>query len=189
MPFDHFDWIAGIYARAGEFAEAGRVAGLLDLRKNDTLLDVGGGTGRVARCLSARVSRVFIADPSRKMVEYAGKAGLVAACSGAEALPFPPESFEKIIMVDAFHHVHRQDVSLAEMWRVLRPGGKLLIIEPDIHFFVVKGIALVEKVLLMRSHIIPYETICTMLQELGAQVQVTRTNKTAMVLAQKSGQM
>jgi 2-polyprenyl-3-methyl-5-hydroxy-6-metoxy-1,4-benzoquinol methylase len=55
-------------------------------------------------------------------------------------------------MVDVFHHVADQQGTLDEVWRTLQPGGKLVIEEPNIHNWVVKLIALGEKLLLMRSH-------------------------------------
>ncbi len=53
--------------------------------------------------------------------------------------------------MDAFHHFADQPIALNELWRVLRPGGMLMIEEPDISHLSVKLIALLEKALLMQS--------------------------------------
>ena len=55
-------------------------------------------------------------------------------------------------MVDALHHVIHQGQTAREMYRVLKPGGRIVIEEPDIRKFGVKLIAVAEKLLLMRSH-------------------------------------
>ena len=55
-------------------------------------------------------------------------------------------------MVDALHHVINHGQTAREMYRVLKPGGRIVIEEPDIRSFYVKLIAVAEKLLLMRSH-------------------------------------
>ena len=51
--------------------------------------------------------------------------------AGAEELPFPDASFDRVWSIHAFHHWEDQTKGLAECRRVLRPGGRLLIIESD----------------------------------------------------------
>lgn len=84
---------------------------------------------------------------------------LMPVCSGSESLPFAENSFERVIMVDALHHVIDHAESAKEMFRVLKPGGVLVIEEPDIRTFGVKIIALAEKFLLMRSHFLTPDQI------------------------------
>ncbi len=55
-------------------------------------------------------------------------------------------------MMDALHHMSFQKQAIGELWRVLKPGGRIVIIEPDIRRFVVKLIAIGEKIILMESH-------------------------------------
>jgi demethylmenaquinone methyltransferase/2-methoxy-6-polyprenyl-1,4-benzoquinol methylase len=57
-------------------------------------------------------------------------------------------------MVDALHHVCDHAETAAELWRVLAPGGRIVILEPDIRKISVKLVALAEKIVLMRSHFI-----------------------------------
>jgi len=59
--------------------------------------------------------------------------------------PIPPGSFERIIMVDALHHVIDQSQTARELLRLLAPGDRIVIIEPDIHKPIVKGIAFPKK--------------------------------------------
>jgi ubiquinone/menaquinone biosynthesis C-methylase UbiE len=174
MPFDHFGLIAGVYDRAGSFSVSELLSGWLDLSSNCRLLDVGGGTGRVAAALRGWVADVFVADLSRAMLRYAVGKGLPSVCAPAELLPFPSGSFDRIIMVDALHHVIDQRQTARELFRLLAPGGRIVIIEPDIHKLVVKGVAIGEKLLLMRSHFLSGEKIAALFKDPEATVSVFR---------------
>src|SRR5512139_2047153 len=151
MPLDHFSLIAPIYARA-RYHAIDRMREFAALPTSGRLLDVGGGTGRVALALHGLVDEIIVTDVSMGMLEKAPRSTLRPASCFSESLPFPSNSFERVIMVDAFHHVVDQAATAHEMLRVLKPGGVLVIEEPDIRTFGVKLIALAEKLLWMRSH-------------------------------------
>ena len=185
MPFDHFDFIAHLYNRVGPFSAPGLLHDILDLSSDSMLLDAGGGTGRVAEALQCRVRDVVVADLSRGMLCHAADKGLSTACSKAEQLPFAPSSFEHIIMVDALHHVFDQRQTISELWRVLKPGGRIVIIEPNIHKFVVKLIAFGEKILLMRSHFLPPEEIVALFTSLNSHVQLISRDNDAWICVEK----
>jgi ubiquinone/menaquinone biosynthesis C-methylase UbiE len=150
--FDHFDWLAPLYDRIIPPKEPERLIKLAGLPVEGKLLDAGGGTGRISGTLAGQAGSIFIADPSLKMLQKASqKDGLRPIGSTAENLPFADCSFEIVIMVDALHHVYDQDRTAAEMFRVLKPGGRIVVEEPDIRIGVVKIIAVMEKLALMRS--------------------------------------
>jgi ubiquinone/menaquinone biosynthesis C-methylase UbiE len=153
MPFDHFGLIAPIYNRQHEYSSLDMMLESAGLPINGRLLDVGGGTGRVAWALRDKAAQVIVADPSLGMLHFANsKPGLHATAAFSENLPFPDNFFQRIIMVDALHHVLDQTRTARELIRVLEPGGRLVIVEPDIRSWGVKLIALAEKLLLMQSH-------------------------------------
>jgi demethylmenaquinone methyltransferase/2-methoxy-6-polyprenyl-1,4-benzoquinol methylase len=147
------------------------------------LLDLGGGTGRVSAALRKEVDAVIVADVSMGMLKQTPRAALEAVCSFSEALPFPDNFFERIIMVDALHHVVDQPATAREMLRVLKPGGRIVIEEPNIALFAVKLIALAEKLLLMRSHFLSAKQIASLFP--SAQVSVTCENASAWVVISK----
>jgi len=159
MPaFDHFAAIAPLYARV-TYSKAVLLREIAMLPVNGRLLDVGGGTGRVASAISDLVDDVVVADVSFGMLDKADRSSLKPVCGGSESLPFADGSFERVIMVDALHHVIHHADTAREMFRVLKPGGLLVIEEPDIRTFGVKLIALAEKLLLMRSHFLTPDQI------------------------------
>ena len=150
--FDHFSHLAPFYDRAIPFKASMDLIKYGELTTDDLVLDAGGGTGRVAEAISPHVRKVVIADLSRGMLLEADGKGIEAVLSPVESLPFSEGVFSRAIMIDALHHVLDHQKAADEMWRILAPGGVIIIQEPNIKKFGVKLIALVEKVTLMRSH-------------------------------------
>ena len=171
MPLDHFSVIAPLYARLGKFGDLVTLQRLADLPVSGRLLDLGGGTGRVSRSLLSHVGMAVIADVSSGMLRHAGRIpGLQPLSAASEKLPFATESFARLIMVDALHHVADQRITANEIWRVLSKGGRAVILEPDIRVFGVKVIALMEKALLMRSHFLGPEPIAKLFPKGSAEI-------------------
>ncbi len=186
MPFDHFDFIAPFYERVIPPVVVSRLVELAGLPVAGRLLDAGGGTGRVAQVLRGQAGQVIVADASAGMVrQAAAKGGLRAALAHAERLPFPSASFERILMIDALHHVADQRQTAAEMWRALAPGGRIVIGEPDIRRWPVKLIALAEKVALMRSHFLAPDGILRLFQHWPARARIVEEGFQAWIILEK----
>lgn len=186
--FDHFDLVARFYDRAIGPHEARLLREQLDLPIGGRLLDLAGGTGRVLSGLAPWDGSFILCDYSLPMLQQAQqKQVAIPLRAAAEHLPFADGSFERILIVDAFHHLADQPQALREMWRALAPGGRLVIEEYDIHHWAVKIVAVLEKIALMRSHFMPPGIIERFLQEAGAQVQVRYNgNAKAWIIAEKS---
>lgn len=182
MGFDHFSFIAPIYARV-TYSKADVMCAVASLPVQGKLLDVGGGTGRVASAIREFVDEVIIADVSLGMLQHAPLSTIRSVCGGSESLPFADNSFERVIMVDALHHVIDHADTAHEMFRVLKPGGILVIEEPDIRTFGVKLIALAEKLLLMRSHFLAPDAIMKLF-EVGEK-EIKANDGTAWVIIKK----
>ena len=183
---DHFGIIAPFYDKTLPLRHAERMVNLAKLPVNGKLLDAGGGTGRIAQALRGYVSQAFVADLSFGMLSQAkSKDGLYLICSFSESLPIPDETFERIIMVDALHHVLDQEETAAELYRVLKPGGRIIIEEPDIGKFMVKLIAIAEKLFLMRSHFLSPQKIVQLFHPKVLHAQIIRDGYSAWVIIDK----
>ncbi len=99
------------------------------------LLDIGAGDGTFCNALAARGARVTGVEIDAQKVARAreGAAPGVQIVEGvAEHLPLPGAAFDLACFVYSLHHVplSEQSAALGEIERVLRPGGRLLVIEP-----------------------------------------------------------
>jgi ubiquinone/menaquinone biosynthesis C-methylase UbiE len=104
------------------------VVELPELTNAATVLDLGAGTGKLTRVLASRFDRVIAVEPADAMRHL-----LVRICPQVEAfaghsrdIPLPDGSVEAVFAAEAFHWFD-DDQSLAEIARVLRPGGALVL--------------------------------------------------------------
>src|SRR5512136_915317 len=173
MHAPHFDFLAPIYDRVIAPPEAAPLRQRLRLPAAGRLLDAGGGTGRIAALMRPLVEQVVICDLSDGML-HAGRARCdCRRLQGyAERLPFSDASFERVLVVDALHHFGDQRAAVGELWRVLKPGGRLVIEEPDITFRGPRLVQLAEKLALMGSHFCNPATLGAMVSACGSPAQV-----------------
>jgi ubiquinone/menaquinone biosynthesis C-methylase UbiE len=114
-----------------QFEGGKRLVERLDAKPGDRVLDVGSGTGRLARWIAERVGptgSVVGIDPlpDRVAIARANAPGVAFEVGRAEDLTaFADESFDVVCMSAVFHWVDDKKKALAEVRRVLRPGGRL----------------------------------------------------------------
>jgi demethylmenaquinone methyltransferase/2-methoxy-6-polyprenyl-1,4-benzoquinol methylase len=140
-----FDSVAGRYDLMNDVMSAGLhrlwkrcLVEHSQVRPGERVLDLAGGTGDLARLFAGRVGAdgtVVLADVNRSMLLQgrdrlldAGALLPLAQCD-AEALPFPAGSFDCVAIAFGLRNVTRKERALAEMARVLRPGGRALVLE------------------------------------------------------------
>ena len=132
-----------VWARAAELYERGkeswliwdfarRLADSAGVTAGDRVLDVGCGTGIVAKECARRVgSKGSISglDISEAMLAVARRSapGIDWYQGDAEELPFPDESFDRVVSQLALMFFADREKAICEMWRVLRPGGTLAV--------------------------------------------------------------
>lgn len=113
--------------------------GLLEVQPADHILEIGFGPGIGVERLAALASHGFVAgvDISDVMVAQASKrnapgisAGQIELKQGsAHDLPYPANTFDKVLAINSLHHWQDRQVALREVNRVLKPGGVVAIVE------------------------------------------------------------
>jgi len=128
--YDRIERILGLGTGSWYRREALRHAGL---EAGMTVVDVGTGTGLLARAAAKIVgdpARVIGVDPSAGMLEHAKvPAGVRLLAGTAEAVPAPDGSADFLTLGYALRHISDLDSAFAEFYRVLRPGGRVCMLE------------------------------------------------------------
>jgi ubiquinone/menaquinone biosynthesis C-methylase UbiE len=187
LPFvDHFTFIAPYYDRIFGQPGADDLIGYLEPGPGQQVLDVGGGTGRIAEQLIGLVRNVCVLDSSAGMVIEGQRKGICVTQGEAEALPYADGVFDRVMMVDAFHHLRDQSWAAGELMRVLAPGGRAVIEEPDITYPGVRLLALGEKLLLMRSQFRAPQSIQRLFQARGGRVRIARRAYTVWIIVERT---
>ncbi len=114
--------------------------GTSGVKQGDRVLDLAGGTGDIAALLRARVGKrgsVVLGDINAEMLQVGRNrltdrglvSGLEYVQCNAEALPFPDQSFDLVTIAFGLRNVTDKQAALGEMHRVLRVGGRALVLE------------------------------------------------------------
>ncbi len=127
-------WGEGFLSPGGT-AEVGRIVGGEDIR-GAAVLEIGSGAGGTAMALVEGLGAGYVTgidvedvvlDHARALIAargLTGRIGLVKVVPGP--LPFPPGTFDVVFSKDSIVHIHDKRALMAEVFRVLRPGGRFL---------------------------------------------------------------
>ena len=107
-----------------------------------TVADLGAGEGLISQLIAHRAERVWCIDNSVKMVEVGtelakknGLANLTYKLGDIEQVPLPDKSVDLAILSQALHHASHPQTAIDEAFRILRPGGQLLVLDLKEHNF------------------------------------------------------
>ena len=105
------------------------VAGELGLGPESSVLDLAAGTGKLTRLLVPRFRRVVAVEPDEAMLAVLAEVvpEAEALLGPAEAIPLPDEAVDAVFVAEAFHWF-ASDATVAEIARVLRPRGGLVLL-------------------------------------------------------------
>ncbi|MBC7836803.1 class I SAM-dependent methyltransferase [Acetobacteraceae bacterium] len=175
-----FDLVAPIYEklRSRTYKTAARLQEIVEFKPTDIVVDVGGGTGAIAKHFVGKVHSITVVDPSEKMLAECRKhPDLVCALGSGEALPAPSESADKIILVDAFHHIREQGKAIMEIKRVLKKGGLIVAVEYNPATFDGRAVKVLEKILRLGSHFHRPQSLVKLFSSQGFEVKLFDENK------------
>jgi len=113
-------------------ALAARIRSFVHLRGDERALDAGTGAGALAIALAPLVRELVAVDVVPELLAEASKrapANVELVEGDATALPFPDGSFDLAATLRTLHHVARPELVIAELVRVARPGGTLLVVD------------------------------------------------------------
>jgi 2-polyprenyl-3-methyl-5-hydroxy-6-metoxy-1,4-benzoquinol methylase len=120
--------------RYRDFIEAAVVN---ELQGAPSILDIGCGEGILLENLTARFpdKRLAGVDLSEENVKICRSLGLDVTLSDASDLKVPSDSFHACVLMSVLEHVESPGKSLREAWRVLQPGGRIVVLLPNDRFF------------------------------------------------------
>ncbi len=107
-----------------------------------TVADLGAGEGLISQLIARRAERVWCIDNSPRMVEVGtelakknGLANLTYKLGDIEQVPLPDQSVDLAILSQALHHASHPQIAVDEAFRILKPGGQLLVLDLNEHNF------------------------------------------------------
>ncbi|MEX0321981.1 MAG: ArsR/SmtB family transcription factor [Puniceicoccaceae bacterium] len=115
---------------------------LLLLTPNIDIVDLGAGEGVLSQLLARKAKSVICIDNSQSMVKVGtelaqenGFENLSYKLGDIEDIPLPDASTDLALLSQALHHARRPEKAIREAWRILRPGGRLAILDLNQHNF------------------------------------------------------
>jgi len=180
-----FDIIAPIYEKIHSGAEKifKKLESITYFQSSDNVLDLGGGTGRISKFLANKVKKIVVVDSSQNMIGGCKKhAGLFCVFAQAEELPFSEQSFNKIIVINAFHHFQNQKQVIKEMKRVLANDGRVVIEEFNPVKMFGKLIVIIEKMFCLGSHFHSPISLINLFSMNGFKARIVNENKSTYYL-------
>jgi ubiquinone/menaquinone biosynthesis C-methylase UbiE len=110
---------------------------LVESCKGKRILDIGGGTGRTGNVLSQSRYEVTVLDKNESIMRYGQERypHLTFIQGDAYSLPFRNGSFDEVILEEIVEHFENQEKAIDEVFRVLKPGGQVILSTPNKYLF------------------------------------------------------
>jgi ubiquinone/menaquinone biosynthesis C-methylase UbiE len=140
----------------------------------DRVVDLAGGTGRASDGLARVGFDPVVIDRSNGMLRRAREAGHGAVRGDAEALPLRDSAVDAAVIVDALHHLPNPASGLAEAFRVLRPGGVVVVQEFDPQSYRGRGLVAAEDFVGFDSTFWEPAALCDRLAAAGFDPRIVR---------------
>lgn len=124
--FKHYDRFIDLF----NFNKMEEIKDILQLEGNEVVLDIGGGTGRLADFISDDCRLVYVLDESKGMLSKIKPNPKVLPILGdALDTDFEDNSIDIVIMSDVIHHIREQAELINETYRILKDSGRIIILD------------------------------------------------------------
>ncbi len=186
---DLFSRIAGRYDRIIRGFDLEKIIDDLTYSREELLVDLGGGTGRVATLFLNYVNECLVIDRSFEMLKQAQNKSrnLLFVQGTGDSMPFRENTIKQIFVNDVLHHIRKQKETLQESHLVLKENGKLIIREYDRKYIGNIFLFIFEKILRFGSVFFSPQELKDQCQEIGFSVNWKRlTRGTYLLSAEKS---
>ncbi|MCX7747786.1 MAG: methyltransferase domain-containing protein [Clostridia bacterium] len=146
--------------------------------KGMKIADIGGGTGSLSLLLAGLEAEATIIDSSAAMTAIAKKKDqrIKIINANAENIPVADNLFDRVCMKDCLHHIVNQEKALREAMRVLKPNGKIIIMEFNPKSIKSKLIYFFERILGEKTKLVDPEALDKMLYQNLSQGHVFLLN-------------
>src|SRR5579884_1823797 len=140
----YFDELAGKFGRQYVPGRSwkGIAEALLKLMPPMVIADLGAGEGTISQLMSQRAKKVIAIDNSEKMVEFGselarrhGISNLEYRLGDLEDVPIRTGTVDLAFLSQALHHAQHPERAIAEAWRILKPGGRIAVLDLNRHHF------------------------------------------------------
>jgi ubiquinone/menaquinone biosynthesis C-methylase UbiE len=144
----------------------------LTLESEEKIIDVGGGTGLIAKVLRSKKLNddIMVIDLSRSMLQKVKDPTLSVVQGDVTTFPLKDETFTLAILVNTVHHIDetKQQVALREVFRILKKQGRIFIIEIWYsNTFLSNLFIKIEKMLVGRTHHLTADKMQLVIQDAG----------------------
>ncbi|NMB28133.1 MAG: class I SAM-dependent methyltransferase [Tissierellia bacterium] len=124
--FKHYDKFIELF----NLNKMDEIKDVLELQGDEVVLDIGGGTGRLADYLSKNCQIVYVLDESKGMLsKVKANTKVLPILGNALDTIFDSNSADVVIMSDVLHHIKDQKKLIEEIYRILKKDGKLIILD------------------------------------------------------------
>jgi ubiquinone/menaquinone biosynthesis C-methylase UbiE/DNA-binding transcriptional ArsR family regulator len=140
----YFDQLAGRFGRDYVPGRSwkGLAEMLLQLMPPMVIADLGAGEGMVSQLMAQRAERVIAVDNSEKMVEFGSDLAkkhcvknLEYRLGDLESIPIEDGTVDLALFSQSLHHAQHPKKAMAEAWRILKPGGRVAVLDLRRHHF------------------------------------------------------
>lgn len=160
--FNHYD----NFIRLFNLNKMDEIKDVLDLCGNEVIVDMGGGTGKLAKYLSEDCNIIYVLDESEGMLSNVNENEKVVPMLGdALDTSFDSNSIDIVIVSDMLHHIKNQEKLIEEICRILKKSGKILIMEFEKKHIKTQILKIFEYILFGKLYFLSSEEVANLVKD------------------------